>query len=209
MADPRLAERADPKRAALVVVDMQNDFCHGDGLLAKRGIDMGPTQAMTPALLKLIEAARAASMPILYTVNQHDRWTDSAAWRKRQGKDVHALARTGSWGADFYAVAPRDDERVVVKHRYNAFVGTDLDLILRSRGIESVLFSGVATNICVETTARDAFARNYEVVMVRDCLAGSSAAEHQATLSTLSRYFDAVVADAGELAAVWVGERKT
>src|SRR5690242_6820544 len=105
---------------------MQNDFCHAEGALAKRGIDLGPTQAMMPALLSVIEAARTVAVPILYTVNHHDSWTDSAAWRKRQDSDALALCRTGSWGADLYGVSPKPGERIVVKHRYNAFVGTDL-----------------------------------------------------------------------------------
>ena len=205
--DSRLSERAATRRAALVVVDMQNDFCHGEGALARRGIDLGPTQAIVPALRSLIEAARAAAMPVLYTVNNHDAWTDSAAWRKRQGSEVHALARTGTWGSEFYGVSPQPDERIVVKHRYNAFVGTDLDLVLRSRGIETLLFSGVATNVCVETTARDAFVRDYRVVMVRDCLAGASLQEHEASLTSLARYFDAVVANSADIKAVWAAER--
>lgn len=205
--EDRLGERAGGGRAALLVVDMQNDFCHVDGALARRGIDLGPTQAIVPALKGLIDAARAAAVPILYTVNQHDAWTDSAAWRKRQGSEAHALARTGTWGAEFYGVAPLPSERIVPKHRYNAFVGTDLDLVLRSRGIEALIFTGVATNVCVETTARDAFVRDYRIVMVRDCLAGSSAPEHEASLVTLARYFDAVVAGADEIKALWAAKR--
>jgi ureidoacrylate peracid hydrolase len=206
LVDPRLAERTAPRRAALLVVDMQNDFCHENGALAKRGIDLGPAQAINPVLLCLLDAARKAAIPILYTVNHHDAWTDSSAWRKRQDSDAHALCRTGSWGAEFYGVSPQPGERVVVKHRYNAFVGTDLALILQSRRIDSLLFTGVATNVCVETTARAAFVRNYQVVMVRDCLAGSSPAEHEASLVTLARYFDASVAASSEIKALWAAE---
>jgi ureidoacrylate peracid hydrolase len=190
-------------RAALVVVDMQNDFCHADGALGKRGADLAATQAMVPTLERLIAAARAAQIPIVYTANAHDLWSDAPAWTERQEQQAHALCRTGSWGAEFYAVRPRADERVLIKHRYNAFVGTDFDLVLRSRGIETLLFTGVATNVCVESTARDAFARNYRVVMVADCLAGSSPAEHDWSLRTLERYFGATVAEASELIAMW------
>jgi len=193
--------------AALLVVDMQNDFCHGDGALAKRGGDVAPTQAMIPKLLHLVDRARAAKLPIIYTANAHDAWTNSAAWRERQGGEGMSLCHTGSWGAEFYGVRPAPDERILIKHRYNAFVGTDLDLILRSRGIETLIFTGVATNICVESTVRDAFARNYGVVMARDCLAGSSAEEHEWTLRSLERYFGATVLNADEIAAAWTGDR--
>jgi ureidoacrylate peracid hydrolase len=199
----RLAERSGAAGTALLVVDMQNDFCHADGALAKRGAELGPTQAMLPQLLRLVEAARAAGLAVIYTANAHDDWTNSAAWRERQGGEGLALCRTGSWGAKFYGVRPAPTERVLVKHRYNAFVGTDLDLILRSRRIETLIFSGVATNVCVESTARDAFARNYAVVMARDCLAGSSLEEHEWALRSLERYFGAIVAEADAIAAAW------
>jgi ureidoacrylate peracid hydrolase len=92
-------------------------------------------------------------------------------------------------------VSPQPDDRVVQKHRYNAFHGTDLDMILRAKGITHLIFTGVATNVCVETTARDAVVRDYEIILVNDCLAGSSVEEHQASLRTLSRFFNATVVD--------------
>ena len=92
----RLAGQLDSARAALLVVDMQNDFCDGGGALAKRGGDVGPTQAMLPKLLRLIGLARAAKLPIIYTANAHDAWTNSAAWQQRQGGEGLALCRTGS-----------------------------------------------------------------------------------------------------------------
>jgi ureidoacrylate peracid hydrolase len=195
----------DVGRSALIVVDMQNDFCHDDGASAKHGLDVRPTQEMAPRLVALIEAARAADLTVIYLVNMHDEWSDSASWTERFGKGSLQICRTGSWGAAFYAVSPRSDERVVPKHRYNGFVGTDLDLILRAHGITTLFFTGVATNICVETTARDAFVRDYRVVMIRDCLAGSSIAEHEASLRTLERYFNATVLDAGQTAAALAG----
>jgi ureidoacrylate peracid hydrolase len=193
---------SDPS-AVLLVVDMQNDFCHADGALAKRGADLGPTRAIVPALVKLIDRARAARVPVIYTANAHDEWTNAGTWRKRQGGEGLSLCRTGSWGAEFFGVKPAVDERVLIKHRYNAFVGTDLDLILRSRNIDTIYFTGVATNICVESTARDAFARNYTVTRVRDCLAGSSVEEHDWALRSLERYFGAAVADSASVAAAW------
>jgi ureidoacrylate peracid hydrolase len=154
-----LREHLPRDGTALLVIDMQNDFCHADGALGKRSIDLAPTQAMAPRLVSFITSMRAAQVPILYTQTFHDTWTDSRAWQERQDGRAGALCRTGSWGAEFFGVRPRDDERVVIKHRYDAFYGTDLDLILRARGVHTVLVTGVATNVCVETTAREAFVR--------------------------------------------------
>jgi ureidoacrylate peracid hydrolase len=186
--------------AALLVIDMQNDFCDADGVLGKRGIDLAATQAMAPRLANFIASIRAAHLPILYTQTLHDTWTDAFAWQERQDGRAGALCRTSSWGADFFGILPRDDERVVGKHRYDAFYGTDLDLILRARSINTLLLTGVATNVCVETTAREAFVRGYRLVMVADCLAGTSANEHEATLRTMERYFAAVVTTSGAVA---------
>jgi ureidoacrylate peracid hydrolase len=191
----------DIGRSALIVVDMQNDFCHDDGALAKRGVDVGPTQEMAPRLVAFVDAARAAGRPVIYLANMHDSWTDSPAWKQRHGEFGADICRPGSWGAAFYAVEPRPEERVVPKHRYNAFVGTDLDMILGARGLTTLIFTGVATNVCVETTARDAFVRDYKVVLIRDCLAGSSVEEHEASLRTLERYFNGLVLDSRQAAA--------
>jgi ureidoacrylate peracid hydrolase len=190
------AARLDAARSALIVVDVQNDFCHEDGALARRGIDVAPAQAMAARLVPLIDRIRAQGVPVIYLINAHDSWTDSAVWLERHGPGGAEICRPGSWGAGFYAVGPRADDRIVPKHRYNAFVGTELDLILRARGITTLLFTGIATNVCVETTARDAFCRDYRVVLVSDCLAGSSAVEHEASLRSLERYFNALVLDA-------------
>jgi ureidoacrylate peracid hydrolase len=202
------AAAIDIGRSALIVVDMQNDFCHDDGALAKRGIDVRPTQDMAPRLVAFVDAARAAGLPVIYLANMHDSWTDSAAWRRRFGSTSPEICRPGSWGAAFYAVSPRPEERVVPKHRYNAFVGTNLDMILRARGLTTLIFTGVATNVCVETTARDAYVRDYQIVLVRDCLAGSSVEEHEAALRTLERYFSAAVLDSEQAAAALAGGGK-
>ncbi|HVO15718.1 MAG TPA: isochorismatase family cysteine hydrolase [Alphaproteobacteria bacterium] len=198
----------DAARSALIVVDMQNDFCHDDGLLAQRGIDIAPTQAMALRLVAFIDRARALGLPVIYLINLHDSWSDSPVWQERHGQGGAEICRPGSWGAGFYAVEPRPDERVVPKHRYNAFVGTDLDLILRARGIATLIFTGIATNVCVETTARDAYCRDYRLVMVRDCLAGSTEAEHEASLRSLERYFNASVLDAGQVEAALAGKKQ-
>jgi ureidoacrylate peracid hydrolase len=198
-----MIDRLKRGRTALIVIDMQNDFCHADGALGRRGIDMTAIQAMAPRLVRFIAALGPVEVPVLYTQTQHDEWTDGRAWKARQQSDTAALCRTGSWGAEFYAVSPAPDQRVVVKHRYDAFTGTDLDLILRAREIETLLLTGVATNVCVETTARAAFCLGYRVVMVGDCLAGTSEGEHRAALGTLERYFDAHCADSDSVVAMF------
>jgi ureidoacrylate peracid hydrolase len=108
----------------------------------------------------------------------------------------------GTWGCDFYGVAPQPGERVVVKHRYSAFHGTDLDLILRARGVRTVLLGGISTNVCVESTARQGYMLDYEIVFLADCCAAYSPEEHEAALRNITQHFGDV-ANEPEVVAAW------
>jgi ureidoacrylate peracid hydrolase len=211
MHDMDLAQLVDPRHAALIVVDMQNDFCDSDGALARSGADPRLIQAMAPCLLRLVEVARGIGLPIIHVRTEHSPWTDSAAWLGRHHGSPRTVCYPGTWGADYYpGFEPRIDggrkpgshEFVVTKHRYSGFVGTELDLVLRSHQIRSVIMTGEATNVCVESTARDAFMRDYLVAFVSDCTASTSQAAHDATLFTMGRHF-ATVAASDEILASW------
>jgi ureidoacrylate peracid hydrolase len=200
-----LEERIDPKTTALLVVDVQNDFCHSDSPHAKRGADVSAAQAMVPQLMLLVDAARGVGADVIWIrTNHNEQTTSKVQWEQRQrtrpGSDL--ICRPGSWGAEFYRVEPAPGEAIITKHRYSAFVNTDLELILRSSGIETVIMTGVATNVCVESTARDAFMRDYYVVMVDDCSAAYSPAKHEATLTNIRDQFGVVV-KSGEIFEVW------
>jgi ureidoacrylate peracid hydrolase len=205
-----LEEKVDPGHAAVIVVDVQNDFCHPDSPLAADGRDLSAAQAMVPRLAALIDEARAASVPVVFVqmVNT-DATTSEVAreqrLRSRPDADPDSyICKEGSWGADFYLVSPLPGETVVKKHRYSAFVGTDLDLILRSMGIKTLIMTGVATNVCVESTARDGFMRDYYIVLAGDCSACYWPERHDATLENIEATFG-VVADADRIAMVWAG----
>jgi ureidoacrylate peracid hydrolase len=205
-----LKERCDPSLAGLIVVDVQNDFCSPEGACARRGMDISAGLEMMPNLYKLIDEAREVSLPIIYIQTVHSEWTDTEPWiyRKPEGADKETC-REGSWGVDFFdGIEPRADERVVIKHRYSAFINTDLDTILKAKGIESVLLTGVATNVCVESTMRDAFMLDYYVTMVEDCMAGPDPVLHEGTLENTRRQFG-LVASHREVVDTWDGaERK-
>jgi ureidoacrylate peracid hydrolase len=201
-----LKERCDPRLAALLVVDVQNDFVSPEGSAGKRGEDVSAALAMMPTLLGLIEAARGVGLTIVYIRTTHSEWTDTPSWIYRSTqKSGLSTCREGSWGAEFYeGVSPRASERVVIKHRYSAFINTDLNTVLKARGIQSVLVCGVATNVCVETTARDAYMFDYYVTMIDDCSAAYDAKLHMATLENIRRHFG-LVASSAEIAEVWSG----
>jgi ureidoacrylate peracid hydrolase len=205
-----LEQLLDPKQAALIVVDMQNDFCDSRGALAAHGGDPSMIQEMAPRLQRLLETARTVRLPIVHIRTHHSDWTDSASWLGRHSTN-YRMCFPGSWGADYYAGFeprvsedwdPGGHEYVVTKHRYSGFVGTDLDLVLRSKGIRTVIMTGEATNVCVETTARDAFMRDYHVTFVSDCTAAGAKAAHDATLYTIGKHFGTVLTSQ-QIAGTW------
>jgi nicotinamidase-related amidase len=199
--------RYDPAHTALIVVDVQNDFCSPDGSLAKAGNDVSAAVAMVPRLRELIDAARAVSMPVIFIHTIHDETNDSKYWINRHGEDPSGTrgsmtCRTGSWGAEFYGVEPLDGEIIVDKYRYSAFAGTNLQLVLRTLGTESLLFTGVATEVCVESSLRDGLFAEFFVSLVEDCAASYSREAHDNTVKTVKGYFGTVVTS-DYLADVW------
>lgn len=206
-----LAEKVRPEHCAVLLVDVQNDFCADGGAMHKEGRDLSLVREMIPRLARLVEAARAASIKCIWIKNVYNtgpNWYLSEVWleqakRRRKGAYVqYPVCEPNQWNGDFYQIGPLPDEAVVIKHRYGAFESTDLDLVLRSQGIRTVVMTGVATNVCVETTARQAFLRDYYVVFTRDCTATFTRAEHEAALHNIDQFFGQVVG-AEEVMACW------
>lgn len=185
----------NPSKAALVVVDVQNDFCHEKGAFGThKKSDLTHVQTAVAALRAFIDEWRGRGLPVIFIQTIHSPWTDSPSWLQRmegKAKDM-TICPPGSWGSEFYRVCPQENDCVVVKHRYSAFFETNLDLILRSRGIEHLLIAGVATNVCVETTVGDAFNRNYNVVLIENCCGAFERGEHEAAVHNVGRYFGRV-----------------
>lgn len=199
-------ERWDPRWSALLVVDVQNDFASPKGSAALRGDDVSASVAMVPRLVRLIAEARRVGLTVVYIRTTHSEWTDTPSWlyRKSQQKTLNTC-REGTWGAEFYdGIAPLASERIVIKHRYSAFINTDLNTVLKAKGIESVLVTGIATNVCVETTARDAYMFDYYVTMVSDCAAAYDQKLHEATLENMRLHFG-LVATSEEVIQTWQG----
>lgn len=187
-----LPEQIDPKKAALVVVDMQNDFCHPEGAIAKMGHSTELMAKAAEPLRRLIAAARAAGVGVVFIQNTQNKWTKSPSFRARRLHYTAQVCEEGSWGADFFGVEPGPGDAVVTKHRYSALLDTDLELLLRSRKIETVILTGVQTNVCVESTARDAYMKDFYVVVVADCTGTTSDEEHAASLKNVERYLGTV-----------------
>lgn len=147
-----LAEKADARHSALLVIDVQNDFVASGGFFDKVGGDVVTLQRrLVPNLLRLIDAARQAGVQVIFVQAIYDPEFLSDPMRERNARLNMELPRclTGSWGAEFYQVRPLPGEPVIIKHRYSAMVGTPLLDLLGQRGIRSLLLAGVATDTCV------------------------------------------------------------
>ena len=206
-----LAEKVHPAHCAVLLVDVQNDFCAPGGAMHREGRDLSIVQDMVPRLERFLERARAASVKCIWIKNVYNtgaNWYLSEVWReqaKRRRKGAYIdypVCEPNAWNGEFYRVRPLPTEPIVIKHRYGAFESTDLDLVLRSNGIRTVIMTGIATNVCVETTARQAFLRDYYVVFTRDGTATFTKAEHEAALHNIDQFFGQVVS-ADEVIACW------
>lgn len=197
-----LATLVHPSQAALIVVDIQNDFCDENGVVERSGVDRSLIRAMVPNLVQFVKSCEAVNLPIVYVRTTYNDWSNSPAWAARDTGYIEPMAQRDTWGWDFYKLHPRPQDAIVEKHRYSGFINTNLDLYLRSRGIKSLLMTGVATNVCVETTARDGFCLDYHIVMVEDCCASRVIEDHLSGLSVIRRFFG-TVASVAQIEQAW------
>ena len=198
-----LAELVTPaKKTAVIVVDVQNDFCHPDGACAKGGADTSSALAMIPRLAKFLDAAREAGSKVIFIRKVHEDCTDSEPWLARTDGRPGKTCRSGTWGTEFTGLIPAEGDPIVHSHRYSAFVNTRLDSVLRTFKIETLIMAGVATNVCVESTARHGYMLDYNVVFLSDCSAAYSQAAHDMTLDNMRKHFG-VVSTADEVAVAW------
>ena len=168
----------DPDRTALLVIDMQNAFCHPEGTLGLSGVNVAPAQAIVEPIRALVERCRAAGVPVLWSQQVHFA-SDAGRARKRLPSHTQKRARVsalaGTWDMEIVdglrELAAAEPQLVVRKHRFGCFYETRLDAVLRMLGTEALLVCGATANACVETTLREAYLRDYDVVAVTDCIA--------------------------------------
>ncbi|WP_256638879.1 cysteine hydrolase family protein [Streptomyces murinus] len=159
------------ERTALVVVDVQNDFCTGPTALARFGGDPTVLDAAVAGTVRAVAAARARDVEVVFVRFTGDPEHQGAAWRSRD----HALGKRpkcleGSWGAEFHRVAPAPGERVFTKRaRFDAFLGEGFEEHLGARGVGHLVLAGVYADVCVDTTARTAFQKGFHVTVLTDC----------------------------------------
>jgi ureidoacrylate peracid hydrolase len=208
-AEPAAVE-IDLKRTAVIIVDMQNTFCKKGGGFDLGGRDISLIPATYGPINRIAGAARARKVKVIYVVH---RLTPDA-------REVGPLSRfrsptlrrpenrasgilEGTWGTEIIdELKPAEDEMVIVKRRFSAFAGTELDMMLRTFDIRYLVFTGVATNICVESSLRDASHLQYLSIIVSDGVAASPPDRQESTLANVREVFGWVTTSAAVVQAL-------
>lgn len=197
-----------PRRTALLVIDMQVDFVSPGGVLGRSGADLSAVPVALSEAARLVRGARAAGVTTIFIRLETRPETDSQIWKERvqragglPEKEL-AICRAGTTGTDFYGPMPGADDIVIAKARYSSFAGTDLDSVLRTKGIDTLVVCGVATECCVDCTVRDAFHRDYHVFLAADACASYHKTLHDAAVQSLQRNC-ALVARTEDVVAAW------
>ena len=173
-------ERIEPSTTAFIVVDMQNDF-----VAPGAPMELPTGRAMVPTLERALACCRDHGIPVIYTAHVHradgcdlGRFADAANDRSDELLGRGQALVDGTPGAALFPeIAPHDGEIVIKKHRYSAFYGTDLEIVLRGIGVTTVVVAGVSTDNCCHATARDALFRDFRVVVLADATASGDASD--------------------------------
>ncbi|MGI8626180.1 MAG: cysteine hydrolase family protein [Geodermatophilaceae bacterium] len=166
---------------AILVIDMQRDFVD-----AGAPIECPGARAIIPDIARLLDVARERQLPIIYTEERHRH--DGIDLEIANSEPPHCLE--GTSGIELVPLLrPRPADYIVAKRRYSGFFATDLDLLLRSLRVDTLILAGAATDVCVRATAQDAHQLNYRVIVAREWVAGTSDDQHQAALHNIDYVF--------------------
>ena len=189
----------DKAKTAMIVVDMQNGFLDDGGSMAKTGMDIRELKKTVAPVCRLVDACHNAGIPIIFTrMVQRADFKDAGIRIERRPalKEVNSLV-AGTWDME---LDPRMDAKpedyILDKNRYSSFYNTNLELILRGLAVDTLIICGVTTEICVESTIRDAFFRDFKIVVPEDAVAALDVIRHEGTLLTIKFGFGTVTTTA-------------
>lgn len=176
----------DLNRSVILVIDMQQDFLGENAPIRGEGC-----MNIVANIDELLSLARTMDIPIIFTKEVHRASRIDFGRELDYGETLHCLEDTR--GVQIIAqLAPQISDHILVKRRYSAFFATDLDLLLRGLDVDTLILTGVMTDICVRATAQDAMQFDYYVVVPRECVAGTTHARHEAALENIEYIFGKV-----------------
>jgi ureidoacrylate peracid hydrolase len=187
------------REAALLVIDMQNGFVHPESGMGKSPSGTEAQRAIVPRIQELVTFCREKGIPVIWSQQEHFPG-DVTRVRKRirphSARQGFLPCLRGTWETDFYeelksSVKPED--HIVAKHRASVFYNTNLETKLRMLGIQFLILAGCNTEFCVESTVREAYARDFELLITRDCVAGIQRRFHENALEVFQAYFGEVM----------------
>jgi ureidoacrylate peracid hydrolase len=194
-----LGFQIEPKEVALLVIDMQNGFCHDKGTLGKNGADISSSKAIVPNVRKLVKMCWEAKIHVIWSQQKH--FPEDVT--RRLHKIPSHLDKigtypcfTGTWDAEIIDELKseiREEDDIVEKHRSSCFYNTTLHTKLRMRGINMLIVAGVASEYCVENTIRHAYHMDYDIIVIKDCIASMHEESTRTTLLNVERWFGLVL----------------
>ena len=202
-AEPEPLE-IDLSRTAVIVIDMQNCFCSKGGMFDLQGYDLSGCQNIIKPIQEVTGAARARGCKVIYMENKHSHdlrecgGPDSMYWYRGVPKLLRERPETrdkltlkDTWGSEtIEELKPQEGDIVVEKPKFNGFVGTELHLVLQTHNVKYLVFTGTATNVCVESTLRDAYFHGYWSILIPDaCAAIGPPATQEATIWNVKTLF--------------------
>lgn len=191
--------RIPAERSALLVIDMQNGFVHPESNMGKSPSGTKAQQAIVPTIQDLARFARGKGVPVIWSQQEHfpsDKTREGRTIRPHSAKQGFLPCLRGTWEVDFFpeiksAIQPED--LIVHKHRASVFFQTNLEVKLKMLGTRFLWIAGCNSEFCVESTIRDAYARDFELIVVRDAVAGIQPRFHENSLEVVQSYFGEVM----------------
>lgn len=193
---------------ALVVIDIQNDMCHQNGFYGRTGRNLQYMQAIIPKVRNLIDGARNAGVKIIFIKSYFDEkyMNSTMKIRKMELGRTEDLLIEGDWGSELI-IMPEKGDLTIIKNAYSAFIGTTLEQRLRQEGVESIVVTGVLTNVCCESTIRHGFMLGFNTVLIEDCCASDNLEAHKSSIYNITNYFGWVT-NSSTLLDFWLKKRR-
>lgn len=205
----------DPSRMAILVIDMQNAFASKGGMFDLWGYDISNIPQITESIKRITGAARARNLKVVHIVHRLSPdlrevgpmsrfWYNKDLRYYRENPEMlDKLILRGTWGAEIIdELMPREDEVVIEKQRFSAFVGTELDMMLKTYDIRYLVFTGVTTNICVESSLRDASHLEYLPILITDATGASPPSQQESTIGNVKQVFGWVTSSKHIISAI-------